>query len=120
MTTLSVREPVVDAGGFSGGFGPGFEQSGVDEFGNPTHTWATSNWVIRGIAPGAMQEPYQANRDASDVAWTVYADSAPSEYAEVMVNDEWFSVEGRPSDWTRGSYGPGPGGFVIELRRVEG
>lgn len=115
---LSVREPVDDTS-FGEDFDQGFGQH-VDEFGNQTQTWTTTTWTIRGIAPGAMQEPFEANRDASQIAWTVYADTAPSEYAEVLVNDEWFSVMGRPNDWTLGPYGSGPGAFVVELRRVEG
>lgn len=108
MTTLRVRTVTSGA---------------LDAFGNAARTVGTpTDWVVTGFAPGAIQEPWQANRDASVVAWTVYAKSASgiTETSEVEVDGTWYPVNGRPSDWTRGPYGSAWAGVVVELRTVEG
>lgn len=98
-----------------------YTTSGVDEFGNPIKTWVERPWVVAGIAPGAVQDPMQPNRDASVVAWTVYADTpAPADEDQALVDGAWFPINGKPADWTRGPYGAGPGGVIVELRRAEG
>ena len=100
-----------------------FTGSGVDDFGNPVKTWVERDWIVSGMAPGAVQDPMQPNRDASVVAWTVYADAAaatPTDADQVLVDGAWLAVNGRPADWTRGPFGTGPGGVVVELRKVDG
>ena len=101
----------------------GFTESGVDDFGNPVRTWVERSWTVFGLAPGAVQDPMQPNRDASVVAWTVYAPpgaATPTDADQVLVDGVWFPVNGKPADWTRGPFGPSPGGIVVELRKVEG
>lgn len=95
-----------------------------DAHGNTAATYGDpESWVVRGLAPGAMDEPGNANRDLSLIEWTVYADandSAPGERDLVLVDGDEFTVEGRPSDWTRGPWANPAAGLVIELRRAEG
>ena len=94
-----------------------------DEFGNPTTTTTERDWPVHGIAPGAMSDPAQPNRDASLIAYTVLAPKstdAPTEADEVLVDGEWLAVNGRPSDWTRGPW-PFPGaGLTVELSATNG
>lgn len=94
-----------------------------DEFGNPTTTWTERTWRVHGVAPGGMSEPDQPNRDLSLIAFTIYgpkADAPTSEHAEIQVDGEWFTIEGRPKDWTRGPWPHPTAGVVVELRRAEG
>lgn len=80
-------------------------------------------WDVYGLAPGASQEPTQSNRDLSEIEWTVFApnnDELPTEKDLVVVDEVEYAVEGRPADWTRGPFGGGVAGVVIELRRAEG
>lgn len=106
--TLTVREPVA---------GPD------DEVGDATTSWAEHSWPVHGIAPGAMAEPKEPNRDASVVAWTVYAPASaytPTGNAEVLVDGRWHPVVGHPDDWTRGPWCNPVAGVAVELRRVDG
>ena len=94
-----------------------------DEFGNPTVTTAEHDWQVHGIAPGAMSDPTQANRDVSLIAYTVLAPRSadtPTESDEVMVDGEWFAVNGRPSDWGRGPWGFPSAGVTVELSVANG
>lgn len=96
----------------------------VDDFGNETTTWVEADWRVHGIAPGAMDEPGQANRDLSLVAWTIYG-PAPSPVAassEVRLPGDtaWLKVDGTPKDWTLGPWEHPTAGVVVELRRADG
>ena len=95
-----------------------------DSHGNASETLAAAeDWWVYGLAPGDNVEPSQANRERSDVVWTVFApadESAPTERDVVVVDEEDFKVEGRPEDWTRGPFGPGNAGLVVKLKRMEG
>lgn len=105
---------------------------GDDEFGNPVKTWVERDWPVRAVAPGSMEESDRSNRDLSVVAWTVYADKGgePGEHDQVGLpgDSAWYTVEGRPEDWTMGPprIGPtgpfptNPPGVVVELRRADG
>lgn len=106
--TLTVREPSSGA---------------PDEFGNVTQTWAERTWRVHGVAPGGMNEPDQPNRDLSLIVFTVLGPKtgAPtSERAQIRVDGEWFDIEGRPKDWTRGPWPHPTAGVVVELIRAEG
>ena len=115
VIVLRVREPV-----------PGAE----DEFGNATFGWEEHDWPVRAIAPGSMEEQDRTVRDLSVVMWTVYADKGlePSEAGQVRLpgSPAWYTVEGRPKDWTLGPERVGPAatftgpGVVVELRRADG
>lgn len=100
-----------------------YTEAGLDDFGNPVRTWVERPWIVTGMAPGAIQDPMQPNREASIVAWTVYAEKSatpPTDADQVLVDGAWLPVNGRPADWTRGPYGVDPGGLVVELRRADG
>lgn len=105
--TLLVREPTP---------GP------VDEFGNASETWETRGWVVHGVAPGAMTEPEESNRDLSVVAFTVLAPAGaiPGERAQVQVDGTWFDVDGRPRDYSRGPWDFPEAGVTVELRYADG
>lgn len=96
-----------------------------DDFGNPVPTWVEGDWPVSGIAPGAMDEPGQSNRDLSVVVWTLYGPKSggypKSSQAEVMVpfDGEWFPVNGHPKDWTLGPWSHPTAGIVVELRRAD-
>ena len=105
---LTVREPTAGA---------------RDEFGNPTTTWKERTWRVHAIAPGAMAEPEQENRDLSLVLYTVLgpAVGAPtSAHAQIRVDGEWLDIDGKPSDWTRGPWAHPTAGVSVMLRRAEG
>lgn len=80
-------------------------------------------WEVRGVAPGAMVEPGDPNRDRSDIAWTVYADASddvPTERDRVDFLGDTYEVAGRPADWTHGPWENPAAGVVVELKRTEG
>lgn len=101
-----------------------YSSSTKDAHGNTAAVFGEpQDWTVRGLAPGSMEEPGRTNRDLSVIEWTVYADrsnDAPTERDRVLVDNEEFSVEGRPSDWTRGPWATPGAGIVVELRRPEG
>ena len=105
---LTVREPVAGA---------------EDIFGAPEDGWAEHPWWVHGVAPGAMAEPAETNRDASEVAWTVVAPKSPlvpTTRGQVLVDGHWHDVVGTPDDWTRGPWHNPVSGVIVELRRVDG
>ena len=94
-----------------------------DEFGNPTTTLTERDWRVHGIAPGAMSDPAQSNRDASLIAYTVLAPHSadlPTEADEVLVDGEWLAVNGRPADWGRGPWPFPDAGVTVELSAANG
>src|SRR5690242_8001151 len=97
--------------------------SGADEFGNATASTTERDWHVHAIAPGAMSDPFQPNRDVSLVAYTILApasDDVPTEADEVQVDGEWLPVNGRPADWTRGPWAAGNAGVSVELAAANG
>ena len=94
-----------------------------DAFGNATTTWASRHWWVRSIAPGAMADPANPNRDLGEVAYTIHADadsSPPGRLDEVEVGGEVFVVDGDPGNWTNGPWPNPVAGVVVELKRSEG
>ena len=94
-----------------------------DEFGNPSTVWAEHDWAVRSIDPGASVELYQPNRDLSRIVYSIHADKSPQvpdAGAEVLVDGEWFKVDGHPDDYTRGPWVNPVAGVVVMLRRDEG
>ena len=51
--------------------------------------WDNDTWTVRGIAPGAMEEPDNSNRDLSLIEWTVYADGLPR-VASGRAGSQWI------------------------------
>lgn len=95
----------------------------TDDFGNVVTEEAERPWAVHAIAPGAMAEPEQSNRDLSLVRYTVLAPKSadvPTEHDQVQVDDAWLDVVGRPDDWTRGPWGPGNAGVTVELGVANG
>lgn len=94
-----------------------------DDFGNPTKVTVERDWRVHDIAPGAMLEPGEPNRDASQVRYTIHAPksaAAPTERDQVLLDGDWLDVIEKPSDWTRGPWGPGNAGLSVELGVTNG
>lgn len=97
-----------------------------DEHGNPIADWFSALWQVHGIAPGAMQDTDDQNRDKSIIAWTVYGPMRGgyprTPRAEIMLpgGAVWYPVDGMPDDWTRGPWDHPFAGLSVALRRVEG
>ena len=97
-----------------------------DAHGNPTVSWAEDVWQVHGIAPGAMSDPDDQNRDKSLIAWTVYGPRAGgyprSPRAEIRLPgiSTWFPVNGTPDDWTMGPWLHEFAGLSVALLKVEG
>lgn len=92
--------------------------------GNTADTYADPvDWDVYGVAPGAMDEPGQANRDLSMVAWTVLApksEAVPTERDRVVFNGAEYDVTGAPKDYTYGPWAHPTAGVTVELMRAEG
>lgn len=107
-----------------------YTDNGEDAHGNTTSGYsAARDWRVHGVAPGASEEPRKPNRDLSVVEWTIYAPAGdtPGEYAQVSLPWEdlagapqWYEVEGRPDDWTRGPWAMPIAGVVVQLRKAAG
>lgn len=99
-------------------------EGATDAHGNPVVTYAAPvDWPVWAIAPGAMDEPHEPNRDLSLILWTVYApqDAAlPGELDLVVLDATEYAVEGRARDYTRGPWPHPTAGAVVELKRAEG
>ena len=96
----------------------------TDARGDVVDAWGSArDWVVRGVAPGGIEEPFRPNRDLSLVAWTVYAnqdDTLPGARDLVTVDGRDYAVNGEPADWTRGPWANPWAGAVVELTRAEG
>ena len=94
-----------------------------DAFGNVTVSWPERDWLVRSVAPGAMADPSDPNRDRGNIAYTVHADAdsrPPTRLDKVVIDGEPFDVDGDPQDWTRGPWPNPVAGVVVELKRSEG
>lgn len=97
--------------------------NGEDAHGNPTRTYADPVMLpCYFVAPGAVSEPGDSNRDLSVVEFTVGAPAhrnMPTEYDRVLIDGAEYDVNGRPANHNRGPFGYEPG-FTFELKAVEG
>lgn len=94
-----------------------------DAFGNVTVSWPERDWWVRSVAPGAMADPANPNRDLGEVAYTIHADAdsqPPTRLDKVVIDGEPFDVDGDPGNWTRGPWPNPVAGVVVELKRSEG
>lgn len=93
-----------------------------DVLGIPTQVTTEHDWAVYFIAPGAMTEPNEPNRDLSLIEHTIGAPASadvPTEYDEVQHEGEWFKVNGRRKDYDLGPFGFEPG-VIVELVRANG
>lgn len=76
------------------------------------------------VAPGQMVEPFEAGREGSSVAFTVYVTDPDAVVGfrdkVVLPGEEPFDVVGRPSDWGRNPFNGAPAGMVVLLGRFDG
>lgn len=94
-----------------------------DVHGNVTDSWGTAvDLPVHGIAPGAMDEPGQGQRDVSMVEFSLLcpAGTVADERDRITLDGKDFDINGRPRDYTRGPWDNPVAGVVIELKRVEG
>lgn len=96
-----------------------------DALGNVRDTWSAENPLpVQGIAPGAMVEPDQPNRDVSHIAWTLYCPPKTDigERDLIVLGGQEYKVAGRPKPFNLGPWDwcEELGGTVVELTRVEG
>ena len=72
-------------------------------------------WPVGRALPG---EP-----GPSSVEFAVHADSAsgvPAAGDQVLVDNDWYDVDGEPADWTRGPWPNPVAGVVVLPKRIEG
>lgn len=99
------------------------ESEDEDDFGIVETSWQEHDWRVRSIDPGASVELYQPNRDLSRVVFTIHADKTddvPGVRDQVLVDGDWYDVDGAPSDYSRGPWQNPVAGVVVMLRRSEG
>lgn len=101
-----------------------FELGAVpDSHGNYEEGWADPVALpVIAIAPGAMAEPLQPNRDLSAVLFSLYCPGGTSvgERDLITLDGTDYDVEARPQDFTRGPWQVPFAGVVIYLKSVEG
>lgn len=95
-----------------------------DDHGNdvPMYSGPTP-WPVHAIAPGAITEPTEPDRDAELIMYTIYAPATldqPGARDLVVINGVDYPVDGRPRDWTFGPWPFPEAGIAVYLRRVEG
>lgn len=92
--------------------------------GKPTPVYGDPiDWPVYGYGPGPNTEPGDPNRDASVIAWTVYAptgDATPTEHDLVILEGDTYRVDGRPEDYTHGPWPHPTAGVAVNLTRTEG
>lgn len=97
-----------------------------DDYGTPVYGWGDPEPVqVRAWAAPRTREPKLAGHDRLVVDVEVYADEPLVHHRDKMIlaaelgdDDPVYLVEGEPEDYTHGPWGGG--GYVINLRRVEG
>lgn len=101
-----------------------YSTAGEDSYGNAVVVYGDPEpWKVHGIAPGASTHPLQAQRDLSEIIWTVYGpknDDAPGDRDLVVVDGREYAVNRFPGDWTHGPWDHPDAGLAVELRRAEG
>lgn len=100
-----------------------FSSTGRDSHGNPIKTFAPAvDLKVCGIAPGAMAEPDNINRDLSVVLFSLFcpAGTVVGELDRIVMGVDEYDIEGRPKDYTQGPWDNSIAGVVIELKATEG
>jgi hypothetical protein len=76
------------------------------------------------VAPGAVAEVFEPNRDGAGVEFTVYfppgAVVGPRDRVELPGHADPFEVGGVAQDWGRNPFTGGPSGVVVQLGRFDG
>lgn len=76
------------------------------------------------VAPGAVAEVFEPNRDGAGVEFTVYfppgARVGPRDRVVLPGHDEPFEVGGVARDWGRNPFTGSPSGVVVEVGRFDG
>ena len=92
--------------------------AGADEWSGPV--------LVRGcaVAPGAVAEVFEPNRDGAGVEFTVYMPPGVPVSARDRVvlpgHADPFEVSGQPQDWGRNPFTGRPSGVVVQLGRFDG
>ena len=101
-----------------------FTTGAVDEFGNPTDSWADpTDWPVRSWSSTTATEPGAEHRDLSVVVFSIYADKSsemPGVRDLVVIEGREYAVDGEPADWTHGPWENPAAGVTVFVRRAEG
>jgi hypothetical protein len=88
-------------------------------------TWSTALFA-RGcvVAPGAVSEDFEPNRDGVGVDFTVYfppgVSVGPRDRVVLPGHEEPFEVKGQPQDWGRNPFSGSSSGVVVQVGRFDG
>jgi hypothetical protein len=96
----------------------------VDGYQEPD-SWSGPVWVAGcAVAPGAVAEAFEPNRDGVGVEFTVYFPPGSVVGARDRVtlpgHADPFDVTGTPQDWGRNPFTGSPSGVVVQLGRFDG
>jgi len=100
---------------------PGAVVDGYEE----SDTWSTG-FFARGcvVAPGAVAEVFEPNRDGVGVDFTIYFPPGVTVGARDRVRlpgyGEPFEVKGSPQNWGRNPFSGAPSGVVAQVGRFDG
>ena len=96
----------------------------VDGYGEPDSWSSPIPFAGCVVAPGAVVEPFEANREGSGVEFTVYFPPGTTVSARDRVqlpgHSEPFDVLGAGRDWGRSPFSGRPSGVVVEVGRFDG
>ena len=82
--------------------------------------------LLRGcaVAPGAVVESFEPNRDGAGVEFTIYAPPGvvvgPRDQVVLPGHEGRFEVTGTPQVWGRNPFTGGESGVVVEVGRFDG
>lgn len=99
-------------------------RTGTGPLGNPAYGWGQPRpWKVRQIDPAQSAEPYLPGRDLSSIEYAIHSDKSgdvPTIDDQVLVDGDWYAVDGEPADWTRGPWHNPAAGIVVLLKLVDG
>jgi hypothetical protein len=76
------------------------------------------------VAPGAVVEAFEPNRDGAGVEFTIYAppgvDVGSRDRVKLPGHTEPFEITGSPQAWGRNPFTGGESGVVLQVGRFEG
>ena len=96
----------------------------VDGYEEPD-TWVTSFYAEGcAVAPGAVAEVFEPNRDGVGVDFTIYFPPGvvvgPRDRVILPGQSDPFEVKGQPQDWGRNPFSGASSGVVVQVGRFDG
>ena len=103
---------------------PHVEGGMVDGYAEPDSWGPVVEYAGCAVAPGAVVEVFEPNRDGVGVEFTVYFPPGAVVGARDRVtlpgHADPFDVTGTPQDWGRNPFSGTPSGVVVQLGRFDG